>query len=111
MIKQAASLQKITDDSNKAKRTKISIDLPIGSFVLLDYVGQGPPSKFHTEKQGPFEVKKKDGSNVTIRDSVKRKELIVKINRCIPFKSDPRHMNPEGIARRDESFAYIIESV
>ena len=49
LIKQAVDLQKRTDETNKAKRTKFSKDLPIGSFVLLDYVGQGPPSKFHTE--------------------------------------------------------------
>jgi hypothetical protein len=111
LIKQAASLQKLTDDSNKAKRTKFSIDLPIGSFVLLDYVGQGPPSKFHTEKQGPFEVKKKDGNNITIWDSVKSKEVIVKINRCTPFEYDPRHVDPEDIARRDDISAHIVESV
>ena len=115
LVKAAQKQQRTKDEKNLAKRIKYSQDIPIGSYVLVEYhstiLKKGPPNKFNTQLKGPFKVLRKNFNTVIVWNSLTRKEEEVIVNLCHPFRFNPKKVDPEDIARRDETSAHLVESV
>jgi hypothetical protein len=115
LVKAAQKQQRSKDEKNLAKRAKYILDIPIGSYVLVEYhstiLKKGPPNKFNTQLRGPFKVLRRNFNTIIIWNSLSRKEEEVIVTLCHPFLFNEKKVDPEDIARRDEISAHMVESV
>ena len=59
----------------------------IGDYVLLSYLVK-PPSKLHARWAGPFVIREKEGSNLTLKDLTGGPEKEVDVSRVKQFRQD-----------------------
>ena len=91
-------------------RTEYAID----SYVLVDYPEsthhKGAPSKFHTNREGPFRVTKFVGAKYTLLDLTTNAVREVHVKRLHPFNYDPIQTDPAEVAMKDKHF-FIVEEI
>ena len=77
VIKLAYESQVKSDLHHMAMHTAMTTEFPINSYVLAQYenLEHRPPSKFHLQNQGPFQVINKIGSVYTVRNLVTNKNI------------------------------------
>jgi hypothetical protein len=84
------------------------------SYVLIGYPKtshhSGPPTKFHTNLKGPYQVVSKTGAVYTVRNLVSNKLEDFHITLLREFLYDPQFVDPRKIAMCDEQF-YEIERI
>ena len=115
LLLQAKETQEKRDAKNIKNRTPLNItEFPIHSYVLIGYPKtshhSGPPSKFHTNLKGPYQVVEKSGTRYTVRNLVTNKLEDFHITLLREFLFDPEYVDPVKIAMCDEQF-YEIEKV
>ena len=83
-------------------------EFPINSYVLIGYPKtshhSGPPSKFHTNLKGPYQVVEKSGTRYTVRNLVTNKLEDFHITLLREFLFYPEYVDPVKIAMCDEQF-------
>ena len=115
LLLQAREAQEKRDTHNIARRTPMNVtEFSIHSYVLIGYPKtshhSGPPSKFHTNLKGPYQVVAKSGTRYTVRNLVTNKLEDFHITLLREFLFDPEYVDPVKIAMCDEQF-YEIEKV
>ena len=92
--------------SAPAERT----EFPIGSYVLLDYPN-GPPTRLHLLRRGPFKVLRFNRNDYVLFDLVTNKEMNpVNITRLRKFDYDPLVTDPRLVANK-ENRVFDVEKV
>ena len=97
----------LASKTEKYKHMKVT-SFPVNSYVLLGYpdsnIKKGPPNKFMTSWQGPYQVVKSVGNNYTILDLATMKEDTVNVHRLKEFlvgDEDPRQVANQATGRDD----------
>ena len=87
---------------------------PVNSFVLANYpdgpLGHRPPTKLHTQLQGPFRVVGNVGSIYTLYDFVTNQEIQRHIKLLHPYYAQPQDPTPESIALKDKG-EFLVNSI
>jgi len=116
ILKTAAELQKETDEKRLQKRAGVPTTYPEGSYVLVEYPktmggGRGrPPNKLQTIRKGPMKVIANDKDAYDLLDLVSRTVETVHVSRMYPFLYDPKWVDPETVAIRDQG-EFVVESI
>ena len=115
LLLQAKETQEKRDTQNILKRTPMNItEFPIDSYVLIGYPKtshhSGPPTKFHANLKGPYQVVSKRGAVYTVRNLISNKLEDFHITLLREFIYDPQFVDPRKIAMCDEQF-YEIERI
>jgi len=87
-------------------------EFPIGSYVLVNYGENRPPSKLHTYSRGPYRVVKQDEINpnrITVQNLVTSKLEDFPNKQLRPFEVDERHMTPTEAAMMDEDYEIVTK--
>jgi len=95
------------------KSNKIPTNFEIGSYVLINYGEDKPPSKLDQRYKGPYRVVNLDNKNknrVTVQNLVTGKLEDFPNKQLKPFLYDEKYTSPEEVAMSDENFA-IVESI
>ena len=102
---------------NERHLTDIPEDItsyPVNSFVLANYpdgpLGMRPPTKLHTNLQGPFRVVNEVLGTYTLYDLVTQKEFQLHVKYLHPYHGDDRGLSPEAVARKVRG-EFIVHSI
>ena len=108
--------KKETDEKRLQKRAGIPTTYPVGSYVLVEYPktmggGRGrPPNKLQTIRKGPMKVIANEKDAYDLLDLVSRTVDTVHVSRLYPFLYDPKWVDPETVAIRDQG-EFVVESI
>jgi len=87
---------------------------PPNSFVLANYpdgpLGNRPPTKLHTNLQGPFRVISNIGPNYTLYDFVTDSEIHRHVRLLHPYHATNQNPTPESIALKDRG-EFVVHSI
>jgi hypothetical protein len=117
ILKTAAELQKETDEKRLQKRAGVPTTYPVGSYVLVEYPktmggGRGrPPNKLQTIRKGPMKVIANEKDAYDLLDLVSRTVDTVHVSRLYPFLYDPKWVDPETVAIRDQGEFVVVSIV
>jgi hypothetical protein len=91
----------------------IRTEFQIGSYVLVNYGDNRPPSKLHTKWHGPYRVIKQDELNknrYTVQNLVTGKLEDFPNGQMKPYIVSEHHQTPDVVAMYDEDYE-IVEKV
>ena len=100
LIALAAETQRRKDNKHIAEFNDALTEFAINSHVLVTYP-EGPPTKLHPIKKGPFKVLDFQGAHYSLLNLVTNKIENHHISRIKQFEYDPLTTNPRDIANRD----------
>jgi hypothetical protein len=87
---------------------------PPNSFVLASYpdgpLGHRPPTKLHTNLQGPFRVISNIGSKYTLYDFVTDSEIQRHVKLLQPYYATSQNPTPESVALKDKG-EFVVHSI
>ena len=111
IIKVAYESQNKSDLHHMAMHTPLRTEFPINSYVLVLYenLEHKPPSKFHLQNKGPFQVVNVLGSVYTVRNLVTNKLEDYHITNLRPFIYDPNFTDPREVANADQGVMDIVK--
>jgi hypothetical protein len=96
----AAERQRKKDQRHIAAFNSTLTEFPINSYVLVTYP-EGPPTKLHPIKKGPFKVLDFEGANYSLLNLVTNKNENHHVTRLKTFEYDNLTTDPRQIANRD----------
>jgi hypothetical protein len=87
---------------------------PPNSFVVAMYpdgpLGNRPPTKLHTNLQGPFRVIGNIGSKYTLYDFVTDSEIYRHVKLLQPYYATSQNPTPESVALKDKG-EFVVNSI
>ena len=101
LLSLAKSNLESSDAQHIAANSLTRTEYEIGSYVLVRYVDDKPPTRTNTLWKGPMRVVSYKEQHYILMDLVTNKEKKFHVNRLKPFLFDPLLVNPLDIARRD----------
>ncbi len=109
LMKIAQQSQKSTDDFHMSQSVGEHTEFPVNSYVLVQYRDR-PPTKFHTQWEGPLRVVNVKKNTYTLQNLVTLKTRDVHVTQLKPFRYDATEINPVDIARK-EAQEFQVESI
>ena len=105
----AQKSQQQSDDYHMAQSKGDLTEFPLNSYVLVQYRDR-PPTKFHTQWEGPLRVVGVNKNTYTLQNLVNLKTRDVHVTQLKPFHYDQTETDPEDIARK-EAQEFLVESI
>jgi len=110
LLQIAQSNLEVADSDHIGSAPAERTEFPIGSYVLLDYPN-GPPTRLHLLRRGPFKVLRFNRNDYVLFDLVTNKEMNpVNITRLRKFDYDPLVTDPRLVANK-ENRVFDVEKV
>jgi len=100
IIKIAQKVQTEKDDSHVVRASPERTEFPINSYVLVSY-RERPPTKFHTQWNGPMRVVNFSKNTYSLQNLVNNQVKDFHITQLKAFNYDEMETDPADVARRE----------